>query len=368
MALSILAWPAFVSAQTLDAPTLRRKQDDQERARAMTRALLDGILSVQLRQLDDNGLQELPVYREIAIMREHLVQIVDAEMSQVVAQLAAAQSGTPAERDAAFVAARKTIRDVVTKLSAERQGLLKRLKVAELAEQVHRLIGLQTKTLATTAGISEEAKTQQEALTLAVQEDQRDIKELFLHLVDTLTDVQTWGGAVSTTAVDGLRVLKAADVGRHVDLAATDLQATRFAAAAEHQTGVIHGLEELLRLIQRNQGLLAGEHRDALNRLRSLAEKQQQLREETRRLPAQADPVQELVDRQVQLRRELAEFTQALPALPAAQQFAEQAQTAADNAAQQLFEGHQPETLEQQSQVLGNLAALEEVLLRGSTD
>ena len=34
-----------------------------------TRALLDGILTVQLRQLEDNGLTDLPAYREITAMR-----------------------------------------------------------------------------------------------------------------------------------------------------------------------------------------------------------------------------------------------------------------------------------------------------------
>jgi hypothetical protein len=368
LAIFFIAIPGSVIAQPLDSAALRRKQDDQEKARAMTRALLDGILTVQLRQLEDNGLTDLPAYREITAMRSHLSTIVDDEMSQVVAQLALAQSGTPAERDAEFVAARKMVRDVVTKLAAERQGLLKRLKVAQLAEQVHRLVTLQTRTIETTESIAGEAKTQQETLALAVQEDQRDVKELFLHLVETLTDVQTWGGAAATTAVDGLRVLKAADVGRHVDGAVMQLAATEFDAAVEHQTGVVRGLDELLRLIQRNQGLLAGEHRDALARLKSLVERQQQVRDETRRLPTQSEPAPELVDRQVQLRKDLAEFAQSLPPNPAAQPFAEQAQAAADNAAKQLFDGHTPEAVEQQNQVLGNLGALEEALVRAAAD
>uniref|UniRef100_A0A7C2P7I9 Uncharacterized protein n=1 Tax=Schlesneria paludicola TaxID=360056 RepID=A0A7C2P7I9_9PLAN len=352
-------------AQELDASLVRRKREDQERAQAMTRALLDGILSVQLRQLEDNGLQDLPAYREIGLMQQHLQQVIDEEMSQVVSVLAAAQSAAPAEREKAFVEARKAIRDIVVQLSAERQGLLRRLKVAELAEQVQRLATVQTATLATTTTLAAEAKSQQEALALSVQEDQRDIKQLFLHLVDTLADVQTWGGVVSMTAADGLRILKAADVGTHVDQAVAAMEATRLDAAIEHQTGVIRGLEELLRLIHRNQGLLAGANRDALDRLRALASRQEELRADTRRLPSMTDVPAAVVERQTQIRRELVELTSALPSSPTVEQFASAARAAADAAAQQLFDGHQAEALEQQSQVLGNLAALEELLMQG---
>ncbi|OYW16931.1 MAG: hypothetical protein B7Z55_13560, partial [Planctomycetales bacterium 12-60-4] len=77
VALLLLIPGSLLPAQTPDRAALVRKQEDQERARAMTRSLLDGVLQLQLRQLEENGLTDLPVYRDIGLMREHLQEIVD---------------------------------------------------------------------------------------------------------------------------------------------------------------------------------------------------------------------------------------------------------------------------------------------------
>ena len=57
----------------------------------------------------------------------------------------------------------------------------------ELGEQVRRLIQLQTKVQVATVQLPKEAKARQDSLTLKAVEDQRDVKELFLQFVETLT-------------------------------------------------------------------------------------------------------------------------------------------------------------------------------------
>src|SRR5581483_334766 len=137
-------------AQTIDVEVLRRKQEAQQRARDMARELVSGILDVQLQQLEENGLQELPLYRDISQMRSNIDGLVEAEMNTVVTLLLKAQEQPAKERETTFVAARQKIRDVVVRLTIERQNLLRRLKAAELAAQVKRLIGLEMVVLNTT--------------------------------------------------------------------------------------------------------------------------------------------------------------------------------------------------------------------------
>ena len=193
-----------VMAQVLEPEALQRKQEDQQRARTMTRELLGGVLDVQLRQLDENGLSGEEIYRDIKLMRGSLNHLIDNEMSKVVDLLAEAQRMPQDKREAAFIEARQQIRTVVRQLAIERQNLMKRLKIAELAEQVRRLIRIQTTVQVATKGLPAEPKTRQEALTLKAIEDQRDVKELFLHLVDTLVDMKSWSGA-SISAGGGRR-------------------------------------------------------------------------------------------------------------------------------------------------------------------
>ncbi len=355
-------------AQSVESDTLRRKQEDQQRARTMTRELVGSVLDIQLRQLEDNGLEDMPVYADIQLMRKNLATLVDAEMVKVVELLADAQKLPAAQRQATFVEARKQIRSVVVRLTAERQSLLRRLRMAELAEQARRLIGIQNGVRTVTVSIPEEAKSRQESLLLKTQEDQRDVKELFLHLVQTLDDVRQWGGPVADASTEGLRVLKAADVGRHVDRAEAELIAAQPPKAIEHQDSVLKGLRDLLKILERTQGAISNENREALDRLRSVVEKQEQLQQETKKLdPSQPAP-EELVEKQAQIQTAVAELEKLIPEAPTAARLTEQAEAAAKDATSELFEGNLTAAVTEQSEVLGNLAALEQLLAQGSDE
>src|SRR5690242_15943567 len=56
----------------LSADALRAKQEVQQRAREMARELVSGMLDVQLKQLEQNGLQKLDLYHDIQTMRKHI--------------------------------------------------------------------------------------------------------------------------------------------------------------------------------------------------------------------------------------------------------------------------------------------------------
>lgn len=357
---------SIAAAQGIETESLRRKQEDQQRARAMTRELVGSVLDLQLRQLVDNGLEDLPVYHDIQLMREHLVTLVDAEMVKVVDLLASAQRKSVADREATFVEARKQIRTVVIRLSAERQTLLRRLRLTELAEQTRRLIGVQTTVRNVTKSLPEESTARQESLLLKTQEDQRDVRELFLQLVQTLDDVRQWGGAIAATASKGLQLLKSGDIGKHVDQSEVELVANRPPSAVEHQDSVLKGLRELLKLLEKAHGAMSPENRELLDQIRALSEQQSTLRQETRQGEPDQPAPPALVEKQAELQQKIAELERSLPDSPTAVRLTEQAEIAAKDATTELFDGRQDFAVAKQSEVLGNLAALEQLLGQGT--
>lgn len=354
-----------IRAQSLEPASLRKKQEDQQRARVMARELMVGVLDLQLRQLEENELTEMQVYRDIRLMRENIGAIIDTEMSQVVDVLAAAQDQPAEQREQSFVDARKMIRTIVLRLSAERQMLLRRLKTAELSEQVQRLVQMQTALQEVTRGIPAEGQARQETLALKAVEDQRDVRELFRVLVETLSEVQTWGGPVATGAEDGLRILKAAETGRHLDQAIARLGEVQLSDAVLQQENVLKGLRDLLRIIDRTQGLIDARHDALLEAVRDLAERQQQLRQETRGLEGEK-PSDALVEKQAKLQKDLARLENQLSErADKASAHAERAAQEAYEATARLFDGEAEAAVTEQSEVLGHLTELENLLAAG---
>ena len=346
-------------AQGVGSDNLTQKQEEQQRARVLTRELLTGILDVQLRQLAENGLTEHEIYRDTHLMRQNLNRLVEIEMPKVVELLASASRLPPEKREANLVEARQQIRSVVRQLSIERQSLLKRLKVVELADQVRRLIQQQAAVQAITKNIPVENEPRREALILKTIEDQRDVKEMYLHLVDTLNDLRSWNGLVSTVALDGFRILKVADVNHHLDLCGQYLKAVKAELAGDEQRHVSKGLNELLKLIERAQGSLDSDRLTAIEKVRALLDRQKQLRDETKQLPENQPPSSEFVERQSRLKHEIAQLQLFVQDNLKGQTYLQQAETSALDAAANLMENKPDPAIAEQGRVLGNLAALE---------
>ncbi|MHC4875094.1 MAG: coiled-coil domain-containing protein [Planctomycetota bacterium] len=355
-------------ASAVDKLDLRRKQVDQQRARAMAQKLVATAIDQQLHQLEDNGLTDLPVYGEIKSMQQNIGSLVEQEMAKVVDILLDAQQlKTTDEREAKFIEARSTIRNIVLQLAVERQKLLKRLKTEEIALQAKRLIRLEGEALTTTKGLPEESQTRREQLTVQTIEDQRDIRELFLHLVETLVDVSEWGGPLGDGAVRGLRILKAAEVGQHLDKAGRELESTRYAAAAVEQATVISGLKKLLDEIQRTQGVLSSDNESLLDTVKELAEQQQELREKVDEADlSDLSETNELINEQKAIQEALQELATQLPEDARAEAHLESAIESAEEAGEEIFSNEKDDALDSQREVEGQLAALEEQLLNGA--
>ena len=182
------------------------KRQAQERARTMARELVTGVLDLQLTKLEVNGLDKLPIYGEIAAMRKNIDRLIETDMAEVIDLLTQAQELPEAERQKKYELIREKTRDIVVRLSIERQNLLRRLKLADMAAQVRRLIDLQTANLRRTETLA----ANQAAQTLAAIQDERDLKALYGQLHNLVRDVSTWGGPEGAAAADGLRILKPA--------------------------------------------------------------------------------------------------------------------------------------------------------------
>lgn len=352
------------SATAVDKLALRRKQIDQQRARAMAQKLVSSAVDLQIHQLEDNGLTDLPIYKEITTMRGSIGELVETEMADVVELLLDAQRlNKPADREAKFVAARSTIRQIVVRLAVERHNLLRRLRNAEIAEQIKRLINLETATMTVTKGLPEESQTRREQLAVRTIEDQQDIKELFLHLVETLADVSSWDGTIGQGATKGLIILKKQEVGLHLDRAGSELAATRFAASAVEQAQVVAGLKRLLDEVLHTQGLISSDSESIFERIEELANKQSEVRAKVQKADlSNTDESSDLTTEQDEIKTELEELAEVVADNPQAAEHVQDAIEAAAQASEQIFSEEPEQAINAQRLVEGHLAALQDKL------
>lgn len=329
---------------------LARRQDVQQQVRAMARDLVSAIVDIQLQQLEENDLTNSDLYGDIKAMRGHIDELIEAEMPRVVKLLAEVRGAAAAARDKQFVAARQTSRDILVQLLVERQRVLRRLRVAELAAQVRRLIEVQTKVLEVTQSLPEKPLTERETLTLSAVEDQRDAKAVYLRLHETIKEVSTWGGEVGTLASGALAMLQKALVDAEMESAARSLEQTRFADAAAKQDTALKALRELLKILERVQGAMKGEQQAIEQAIQALVDRQAEIREATKQ--ADANELEQLTQQQSELQKDLDKLSQQAQS----PQSLQEARQAAEEAAAKLFEGNPKEAVPQQDKVIENLS------------
>jgi len=356
--------PAAVLGQALQPESLARRQETQKRVRVLAREMIAGILDVQLRQLEENELQATELYRDVRTMREHIDALVEAEMPRLVKLLGEIRVAAEDQRGSKYVAAREQSRKILVEFLAQRQVLLRRLRMAEMAAQVRQLIQAQTKVLGNTQALPERPVAQREPLILAGVEDQRDVKAMYLRFKETLKDVATWGGPAGTEAAGGLRLLETAKVDPELDSAGRFLGQARFPEAAASQRAILKALEALLTIIERAQGLLQGD-RDSIERaIRDLAERQKEIRQSTAQPDLTQRDTEQLSQQQGDLAKQLAELSKSTQDVPEAAKPLDEAEQAAQAATEKLFDAKPAEALPQQDRVVENLQRAADQLQR----
>lgn len=365
------AWLAWVAgsldaAEAVDTAVLRRKLESTERARDTTRDLVAAILDLQIQQLQENGLAHLPLYRDLNHMRTNIEGLIEAEMAEVVELLRERTDRSPAEQDEAAATARHDIRQVVARLATEHQNLLRRLKAADLAARIRRLLEAEALVLEVTRRLDEQPAARRQAASRAALEEQRQVQESFARLVDMLVEVRGWRGQMGQGAAESLALLEAARVGPALDHARRNLEAADLGRAAEDQEAVVQGLHLLLEKVEQTQTLIQTDREAALAMVGDLILRQQNLRERTQATElteATADP---LVEQQAALQSELAKLAGLLRGTPATLPLLAKAQVAADAATGGLFALEPGDAISEQAGVLDNLAGIEEEISRAT--
>ena len=345
----------------VDDSPLRQKQEAQERANAMAEDLLERILDKQLQQLEENGLGDESFYKDIKKMRDNISDLIKSEMKSVVKMLEDALGKSDAERKSVVQSARTMIRTIIQRLYIERQKLMMRLKAAELAAEVRRLISFQGRVRDSTEAIPQAVTARQDTLVLSTIEDQLDAKELYLRLVASLISVGKWGGELGAGAADGLRILKAAGTEGDFRDAGKKLDEGDYPNAARSQTLVIKGLKLLLRKIEETQGLIGTDLEAALRLLRELIKKQEEVKEGTEKSKLEEDEeVRKLVEEQTEIRRDLGDLVPVVRDLADSSNLLDDARASAYEATGHLFDALKDDALQQEQQVLDNLGNLED--------
>jgi alanyl-tRNA synthetase len=193
------------AAAGVELDQLKNHEQAQKRATDVARGLVANMLDLQLRQLRENGLENSQLGRDVRLMRDEIDTLVKQEMQDVIALLVKAQEVTPKEREAIVNEVRGKTRDIVITLAAERQKLLRRLRMSRLESQVKELIARQSAIRDVTAGLLKQTEGAREKLVLAARQDQRDVRTLFATLEHALQDVASWGGEIGAEAIGGIQ-------------------------------------------------------------------------------------------------------------------------------------------------------------------
>ncbi|HPP52318.1 MAG TPA: DUF4175 family protein, partial [Thermoguttaceae bacterium] len=343
-----------VFAQALDPAGLARKRQIQEQLRARARQTVVRLLDDQLAQLEDNQLEKHPWYQEIRFLRGKVDQLTEKEMADLIALLDQIAQLSQGQKKEAFVAVRSKSRNVLLELVIQHHLLLQRLRISELAEQVRRLIELETGVWKSCRTLAEQP-TGQEDLALAAQENQRDTQTLYLQMKDLLVKFASWGGSAGAEADRAVKLLQEHRADDHLAAVLTKLEALKFAEAQNHAETTIDILRKLLERIERVRGLVAEEQSNLREKVQELLDRQQELRQQTAQSDLASAKAEQLAQEQNALRRELHELRRQLPEESPAAKPLQQAEQAAEDAAGELFEAKREEALAQQEQVLKNL-------------
>lgn len=355
--LSLLTFIVTHPLNALDADSLARTRDEQQRMGSLLRDTISGVLDVQLRQLAENGLADQDIYRDVSTMREHLNQIANHELPGILELLNDFERADTTQRETKFAALRQRMRTIVRRVSTERQALLKRLSLTELAELTRQLILQQTAVQNEVRSISSVPSSRREEFILAAIESQRDIKDLFLQFLELLSDARSRSGPVAVAAADAFRILTVAETANHLDVVQQELRRAALPNAMQEQDRLITSWKEILPILEQAQGIFESELAAAIEQIRALILRQELLRDETRRNELHAASA-DFIERQSKLSQDIAAIASTIHADDVIRSQFERAETVAMDAAGALLENKFAKAIGDQGNVLGNLLAV----------
>jgi len=355
---AVASWPSAA-----DEPELVQRKSRQQATIHLARELIVDVLDVQLQQFADNGLDDLPVYDDVQTMRDEIDQLSRQPMSEMIELLTQAQRVSPREREPLVGQARRQARDVVAVLLEQREQVRKRMRVARLQQQLEQLIRQQRRVQGDTRELESRADDQRDFATLSVLEDQRDARQLFAQLIESLGMVRQWNGREGRAAKAGLQWLRDQGTPRLFEQVEKAVVAGELDRALTRQQIIIDHLQKALEKLEAVLGVPRRDPASTLQAIRELTQDQKSLRDETGNTDGSDQPaLDRLSERQRGIHERMQEID--LSAFPAAQTDAliRGAQAASLKAEEDLFEGQRDAAITNQVDVEQQLKQLERLL------
>jgi len=363
--LLLVASPLF--AQSDNQRDLRRQQQVQERAQALTRQLVSQVLDLQASQLRQNGLTEAPIYQDIEQMSDNLDELIQNEMQGVVQHLVNAQQQTGEERVSSLRNAREEVRKVLLTLMAERQRLYRRLRLAKLHALVRELITKQEAITLATRQLPQLPEDTRDESVLDSTSNQATAETMFQHLEFVLMDIRGWGGSLASSAIAAQQVLESEAAAEEVAAAVSALRKAQIEDAVSHQVRFTTALYKILEDLEQAQGLADRNLESTVQAIEKLKQDQEKIRSETESSDLSSDAADLLSQKQERIQKALEKMSDQARIEKSRSAPLENATDAAQQAVAELFEGNKQEAITQQNEVLEQLDQLSEQIKQMST-
>jgi len=332
-----------------DTRIIAGQRSQQQRAQRLLREMLTQVIDTRLRQLEENAMTAMPLYKDLSAMRRRGDDLVQKEMADAVDLLNRAASAGAAGRTAAFKAAQTKMHQILLRLLAERERLRLQRKRAELIDQLRVVIARQKAVRRATTSLAGAAE---QAVLVSIR-SQKDVRLLCGRLQQVLKDASTQPGELGAIATEADRALQATGVAEAMDLATKHLTTAAFVQAANQQQDAIKGL-------QRAMGVLRKVSRDALLKARDLVlvllADQERLREQVRTKTMTEANIEKWLAAQIKITDRIGGLAKFLGGNQRCAWVVDVAEAGANAARQAVFAADQRRAVDRQGKVIGALA------------
>lgn len=324
----------------------------------MAVSLANEKLESQLVQLQENGLQHLPVYRTLESLQVQLDQIAATRMQDVTDLLAQGELQIGRERQDTLRQARREARRIVIQLMVEREQIRRRLQISVTLSFVGELIAAQSAVRGKAKELLSVARARAQSDVAEVFDDQNGVTAMLEQLVSTLEQAQDWSGATAADMNAALERCQDAGIRVLSRQAANAIGQSEFGVALERQDQVSSALFAVSRALQQARGIMSSNRATSVPILERLLAEQRRLLALTKQTDFGVDESKDrLAGEQRRIGRDLTQVDSLV--IDAERRTAlDNAQSASQLAEEALFLGRQDEAVRAESAVVDALVKL----------
>jgi hypothetical protein len=336
--------------------------DAHRQARTLANELVASVFDSQLRHLDENGLDGLPIYAEIRTSRDRIEQLASVDMKQLTRLLTELQHDDVNNREELIASTRVAARRIAVAMMAQRQRLRGRLRASRTMLLVRQMMTIERQAIDAT----DEIKSQANAERLI--QSQLDQEALLEQLTQMLRRSNEMLGQERIVATAALQRIESREVKAHIAEVVVALKSDRYEDAIRNEQHVLATLEQLLQLLQQGEQLEEEARREALEAIARTVKEQQDLRQQTEASDlSKAEDRETLTTQQRRIVEQLDNMRDALSQLAAVGEQMLAAKDAAEQAAQHLDQSEKEQATERQETVLNMLEDIAQHLKAEST-